>query len=520
MTFTDATAAKQSPLDMLTGIRQKGIRLWVEDGRLRYAAPKGVLTEDDLAELRACRSELLTLLKAECGARGSGSLARAPVGLAPLTYSQLARWQSLQAGEFPRVRSIASAMRLCGRLDISALHAGIREIVSRHEALRTRIVVCDGVPMQASSAAAELDLQIEDLTALSADLRESQIERIADKHVLAPVDLALDPLLSVRLLRLRSDEHVLVAAMEHIVSDGYSSSLFWRDLLMSYRQATQKCAFRLPTIALPFAEYAIQQRAAETSWIQSHLPYWRTRLAGYHRPTFPHEEHGRAAHRVGCAKIPLRIGKDLLAALSEWGRVRGSTLVMSVFTAYAALVLRWCKATDCVFQYQTDGRDRPGLENTIGFFAAPLYLRIGLLESDSFDDVLKRLMDEYCHAYEHADHSFLAAQTPRPELAQSPAFNWLPQGQHADLIGWSRCEGGLDCSPVPFGDPTLARLELDNDPTVFLRATDDGATGGVYFPRRRFAAETMQRFALHFDRFMRALASRSSQRVMDIAIGP
>jgi hypothetical protein len=519
MTFADATVARQPSLDILTGIRQKGVRLWIESGRLRYAAPKGVLTGDDLSKLRACRSELLMLLKAECGARDPGLLACAPSGLVPLTFSQLSRWQSLQAGDIPRVRSITSAMRLRGRLDLGALKASIGEIVTRHEALRSRIVVCDGVPMQASLAAADLDLQIEDLTELPANQRESQIERIAEKHVLTPVDLALDPLLSLRLLRLGSDEHVLIAAMEHIVSDGYSSNLFWRDLLTSYRQASQGCAFRLPTIAVQFAEYAIQQRAAESSWIETHLPYWRTRLAGYRRTAFPLEECEPAARRLGCAKIPLRISKELLAGLSAWARARGSTLVMSVFTAYAALVLRWCNATDCVIQYQTDGRDGPGLENTIGFFAAPLYLRIALRECDSFDDLLYRLMDEYCHAYENADHCYLAAQTPRPELARSPAFNWVPPGQQADMSCWSRSEGALDASHLPFGDPTLAKLELDNDPTVFLRATEDGVTGGLYFPRRRFAVETMERFARHFDLFMRALASRSSQRVMAVAIG-
>jgi hypothetical protein len=54
-------------------------------------------------------------------------------------------------------------------------------------------------------------------------------------------------------------------------------------------------------------------------------------------------------------------------------------------------VSRWCNTPDFVIKYQSDGRVGPELQNTVGYFASELYLRIGLLEDDSVVDLLNRV---------------------------------------------------------------------------------------------------------------------------------
>jgi hypothetical protein len=138
----------------------------------------------------------------------------------------------------------------------------------------------------------------------------------------------------------------------------------------------------LPNIAVQFPDYAAWQRSTEEAWCREHASYWTERLAGCERVRFPDDATVIANAMGGFAAAPLRIGKEMTAGLREWCRLRKTTVVMSVFTIYAALVLRWCKVPDAVFQYMSDCRFSPQIENTIGYFAAPLYLRMQLLAGD------------------------------------------------------------------------------------------------------------------------------------------
>src|SRR5262249_7763103 len=156
-----------------------------------------------------------------------------------------------------------------------------------------------------------------------------------------------------------------------------------------------------------FVDYAGRQRAEHSQWLDEHVGYWRDRLGGCRRLRFPEECDAQAPVRSGWGIVPLRIGGDLRRLLNQWSKSQRTTLVISVFTAYIALVLRWCGTSEAVFQFQSDGRD-PETVNTIGCFTSVLYLRVALHEEDRFADLLQRVTQEYCSAYEHADSAYLA----------------------------------------------------------------------------------------------------------------
>jgi hypothetical protein len=192
---------------------------------------------------------------------------------------------------------------------------------------------------------------------------------------------------------------------------------------------------------------------------------------------------------------------------------------MAVFTAYVGLVLRWCKAQECFIQYQSDGRVTPTTENTIGLFASVLYLRMRLLEEDSFVDLLNRATREYCTAFEHADFSYLAAQVPRPELSWNSAFNWLPQGSNVGPFDLAGSDGKISCCPVRFAHPMARNIDIDGEPSIFLYDTEHGEIAGeVWFPLSRFSSETMERFGRKFLASIRALLRRSEERVRDVVL--
>lgn len=498
--------------DVLAQLRGKGVQLWLENGRLRYRAPRGALTSEDVETLRAGSGEIVALLE------GGGAAAAVR---APLAYSQLAHWRLHRLDERPAIRQIASATRMLGRLDLGALGEAMAALARRHHALRTRLLTLEGEPMQEVLPPRPGQLPLIDLSAAPDGVRDAQVQGAFEELIMEPIDVASGPLFGARVLRLAPAEHVLLTAMEHSVSDAYSRGVLLRELLTAYEHKLRGQACALAPIGMQFWEYAQRQRALAAQWVEAHGEYWR-RICGRHAgmqfpedPTAPREAPGQGV-------APVRIGKELRARLGEWSRARGVTLPLAAFTAYACLVLRWCNASSALIRYMIDGRSCPELEHTIGYFASSLYVCVDPGRDATLLDLMAHVSAEYVRAYQHADDSWMAAQLPRPPFTLNTGFNWVP---HAPEPRMGMAQGRsfapierLECAQLRFAHPMLKTHQFDSEPSLLLY--DDGAevAGDVYYPTRRFHAATMQRFACNFLEILRALLERPTVRVREITM--
>ncbi|HEU4559522.1 MAG TPA: condensation domain-containing protein, partial [Longimicrobium sp.] len=149
---------------------------------------------------------------------------------APLSFAQERLWflDRLEPGS--AAYNIPAALRLTGALDGRALERALGEIVRRHEALRTVFADADGSPVQVIEPFGGLALPVEDLSALGEADREAAVARRTADEARRPFDLSAGPLFRAALLRLGEEEHVLLLSMHHIVSDGWSMGVFFREL--------------------------------------------------------------------------------------------------------------------------------------------------------------------------------------------------------------------------------------------------------------------------------------------------
>lgn len=520
MSSLNCQAPSESIAAVLDSIQSKGIRLWLENGQLHYRAPVGALTQDEIQTLRASKESIIRLLPASCAAEAADPMRG--MGLrcyrAPLAFSQLAHWNLYGLSERPAIRQVASAMRLHGRLDIGAFRGSVAEVVRRHDALRTRIVVCEEGPLQEIADSCDYELIIDDLTQVREDRRDVEVLRQIDQLILNPIDVAFDPMWGLRLLAVSDTEHVLVIAMEHMISDAFSRGIFLRELLAAYAQAVEGERFSLPAVSVQFGDYAIWQRSAHKEWLGLHSAYWDKKIAGCDELTFPEDQLSDNRGFAGWGAVPVRIGRGVKTELSEWSRLTRTTLVMSIFTAFVALVLRWCNVSESLIRYQSDGRDSPSVENTIGYFASVLYLRIELHRDDSFVDLIRRVTEEYCRANEHADFSYMASKVPCPQFTRKVSFNWVPKESGIDSSMSRRSEGALDFSPVSFQHPMLKSMNLHREPGILLHDTEGDVVGEVLFPMSRFSLHAIKRFAETFVIFLERLRTRPECRVSDIPL--
>jgi hypothetical protein len=328
----------------------------------------------------------------------------------------------------------------------------------------------------------------------------------------------VDALFGARLLKLREDEHVLILAAEHIISDAYSMSIVLRELFTAYLQIQGKQEILLPPAPFQFASYAAWQKAAEPSWIDRHGPYWAERIQSCPRVRFPGHSDSSIASRAGWGVTPIRIGSDLTARLQAWCRRNRTTLPMSVFAAYAGLVLRWCGVSEAVIRYQSNGRAMREASESVGFYASRLYLRLSLQRADTFVNFTRRVLVEYCKAYEHDDCSYLETQDAPPECSRNTFFNWIPKGRGFGMSDSHELGHAISVSPQSFENPWLKQLEWDNEPMILLFEGESEINGWLRFPRTRFGAETMERFGANFLRFLELLLAEPATAVQDIGL--
>ena len=505
----------------IESLRNRGVRLWSDGERLRYTARKGVLARGEIEKLGALKAEIIPLLgnTAEDNEHRPDPAASPRRGAAPLTFCQMAQWRSHQLSRRPSYRAVATAIRISGPLNVDALAESVVRIEDRHGALRTRIVVLDGVPMQEICESAAGGLQTCDLTALLHCDREIEIRRHIAELILEPIDFAAGPLYAVRLLKLATDaEHVLIVVLEHLISDGFSLDILMTELFQAYEQVSRNRPVAWSTTSMQIADYAVWQRSSHEAWLRRHDTYWKARLAGCGRVKFPESRPLSRTPREGWGCVPLQFGSEMRSQLGTWCRAHRTTVAMSVFTAFVAVVSRWCTVADAVFRYQINGRVSSKVTGTIGYFASRLHLRIDLGGKLNFVGLMQRIIKEYDEALEHADLSYLETLEPIPEFARNAIFNWMSQANEVDVCIASGAEGALRIEPIPFANPAFEKLEWDNEPMVILVDTGVEVAGGIYFPRTSLSQDTMELFARNFLRFVDYLLTTPEATVRDCAL--
>jgi hypothetical protein len=496
--------------------RAKGVRFWLDNGQLRYSGPRDALSPDELSRLRSLREGIVALLeRADQPVLVEADTALPPgPPRAPLTYSQLAHWNLHQLGNHSSRRETTAVFLLRGSLRIELLRQSIVEVIRRHDTLRTRIVMTALGPLQEMRSPCEYESMFE---VARADLPPgpdflARLGHLIEVFVMEPVEVSRDPLFATRLLRIRADQHVLILATEHMISDATSLTILTRDLFLAYTDLVNGRPVTWPQEAGSFAAYASRQSNIVPARIRRQGD-WTAHLLARGRLRFPTSSTPDET-RSGWTHITVRIPPATKAALQSWSRSHRTTLVMGVLTAYVAALLRWCNAPRGVIQYQWDGRISPRDDNVVGYFASMLYLFMDLEDGDSLLDLLHRAIQRYCDAYECADFGYIEAKMARPEVCRNTTFNWIPPVHELAI---DTPDGELTCCPMDFTAFLTKSFARENEPMTVVHETNDEIAAHIYFPLERFSHAAMDRFGANFLSFVMALLERPETPVKTLA---
>ncbi|GAA2221836.1 non-ribosomal peptide synthase/polyketide synthase [Streptomyces nogalater] len=424
----------------------------------------------------------------------------------PLSYAQERLW-FLHRFEGPSATyNIPLALRLRGPLDTDALRAALRDLVGRHESLRT-VFAEDGdgsyqVVLDEETAVPELTVQ--DVTAAEVP------DRLA-RAIGYAFDLTAEIPLRAHVFRQGPREAVLLLLMHHIAGDAESMGPLADDLSAAYRARLFGESPQWTPLTVQYADYAVWQRhvlgdlgdPAGPGGAQ--LAHWRTVLAGVPEELELPADRPRPARPTGTgAAVPLDIPAGLHRRLADLGEAEGATVFMVLHTALATLLTRLGAGTDLPIGAPVAGRDDEALDGLVGFFLNTLVLRTDTSGDPSFRELLARVRRTDLDAYEHQAVPFerlVEALNPARSPARHPLFQVMlsfRNNARADLALPS-----LTAEPVQAQLPA-AKFDLSFSLTERFgpAGEPDGVRGEVQYASALFDEETAHALA---ERLLRIL---------------
>jgi hypothetical protein len=387
--------------------------------------------------------------------------------------------------------------RLRGRLDVQALERSLKEIVRRHESLRTIFPAVDGQPVQAVLPSLTVALAVVDLIEPAGGDREAQAKQLATEELLRPLELAEGPLLRAILLRLDDEDHVLVLTMHHIASDGWSMGILSRELGVLYRAFSSREPSPLAKLPIQYADFAVWQR----EWLQGEvleeqLAYWRQQLAG--SPALldlPTDRPYLPVQTLRGARQSLSLPDALPGSPKALGSEEGAWLFMALLAAFQVLLYRYTGQEDIGVGTPIANRNREEIEGLIGFLVNTLVIRSDLSGDPTFREVLRQVRDVCLEAYEpERDHSY------------SPLFQVMFALQNAP-----RRELELGTLEVSRNEVKSGTAQFDLSVSIVEEL--DGLMANFAYNVDLFDAATIERIVGHYRALLKSIASNPDERV-------
>ena len=263
-------------LEALAKLREAGIGISAQDGKLRLKASKGALSDELRAAITEHKDAILMLL-------GSGSeplpqlLPRSGDAgeLLPLSYAQQRLWFLDELEPGTPLYNMPFALKVKGRLDTAVLQSALNDLALRQESLRTIFTSTESNPAQRVLANTELALPVEDHRGDDPSLVIERLRELARTRF----DLAAGPLLKLNALQTGDNEYVLMLVIHHIVSDLWSMEIFFRDLGRWYEYRLGKATEPPASPPVQYADYALWQRQLlGGDRLRPQLDYWLKQL--------------------------------------------------------------------------------------------------------------------------------------------------------------------------------------------------------------------------------------------------
>ncbi|WP_420880525.1 non-ribosomal peptide synthase/polyketide synthase [Rhodococcus sp. (in: high G+C Gram-positive bacteria)] len=434
----------------------------------------------------------------------------------PLSLAQQRMWFLNQFDTSSPAYNIPLVVRLTGALDVAALQAAVRDVLDRHESLRTVFPQSEDGPHQVIVPAERVGLDLAPVTVTG----EQELRRAVAGVVSGGFDVTASVPVRGKLFRTADGDFVLVLVVHHISADGASMLPLARDVMLAYTHRARSEEPSWTPLAVQYADFALWQRrvlgdeADPRSIAAQQLGYWREQLAGAPAVLeLPTDRSRPAVASYHAARVDFAVDRTLARRLEELAARTGSTLFMVLHAGLAVLLARLGSTTDVAVGTPIAGRGERALDDLVGMFAGTLVLRTEVDPAHSFADVLAQARAVDLAAFAHADIPFervVEAVDPPRSQAYSPLFQVALslQNQGAAVLA-------LPEVTVAVEDPGADVAKVDVEFT-FRPSADTDLLGSLTYATDLFDRDTATTMADRLIRVLEQIAADPEQAVGDL----
>lgn len=434
----------------------------------------------------------------------------------PLSYGQEQLWFIEQFARGATTYNLAFSVYLTGPLDLDALNRSLTRLITRHEALRTRLRNAGGTPLQVIDEPTPFELTPIPVTGADDAERRAAVAVIEHEETVTPFDLAAGPLFRVSLLRLADDEHVLVFGVHHSVFDGWSFGVLINELTVSYQAEVAGIEPALAAVPVQFADYALWERerlVGET--LYKMVDYWQETLAGAATLQLATDRPRPLLQSVAGGLRRRLLDPQLLADIRQLARREGVTDFVIVLAAVQVLLHRYTGEDDISVGTAGANRARPEVSSMIGYLVNTLVARGDLSGNPTFAEFSHRLHERMIAGYSHQALPFakLIEALKVPRDASRPA---LVQ------VGFTMADAlaPVESGGLRFRVQRLDVLDAKFDLNFYAEVVENGLLLDLSYASALFDAETAEQMLRGLEALLRGAAVDASQRLSELPAMP
>ncbi|UNY98316.1 amino acid adenylation domain-containing protein [Zhouia spongiae] len=477
------------------------VSLSVENEELLIEADKKIITDKILDEIRNNKQGIITLLKSK---------------YRPLSFAQERLW-FIDQYENNSSYNVVQAIKLVGNLDIKVLEATFLEIIKRHEVLRTNIITINNEPRQIIQDEIKFKLNVIDHSYLNHDKANEIIHGQIKLESEKPFDLTYDSLIRVILYKINQEEYILFLNQHHIISDGWSFYVLFKEISVLYKAFIEQKPSPLPELEIQYSDYSVWQRNhIQGETLQKQLEYWKVKLNNTQLIELPIDNQRPKEQTFNGRNLPLNINRELTDQLNLFSKDNDVTLYMTLLAIFKVLLYKYTGQEDICVGSPIANRTKSEIEPLIGFFVNTLALRSNLNDQITFKEFVKNVKRTTLEAYDNQDVPFekvVDTVLSERNISYSPLVQVMIVLQNNPV------------SELSLGDLTLKPLALERviskfDLTIDLTETIGGLAGMIEYNTDLFDRNSIERMIRHFQELIQSIISNPNLRISELDILP
>ena len=436
----------------------------------------------------------------------------------PASLAQQRLWFLQQLHTESRAYNMPIALRFNCSIKSKAIEQALKQLLQRHQALRTGFSDSEGVAYLHISNINNWTLPTLDLSRRAPLEAEQEARQQINLLTNEAFDLSSAPLFKASLLRLNANTHILALCLHHIIIDGWSVEILLAELgvLLQPTLLGSEPTISLPQLEVQYSDFSNWQR----QWLQGdileqQLEYWQQQLAGapalinlptdYPRPAIISSQG---------AEYHFSIDRQTVEKLKALAQQNNATLFMTLLSAYAILLARYSQQNDVCIGFPISGRNHHQLESVIGLFVNNLVVRCQLENNPNVHDFIQQVRETTIDAYAHQDVPFdlivdalklerSLSYTPLLQVSFALESQTLEQ-KTRQVLGNKVTLDRLDWNIAKY-DLNLTCFESEGDiEAVFEYSTD------------LYDVDSIMRMAQHFLCIIQAITSNAYERVLNL----